>query len=56
MYVVAGVSGNTGAATARTLIEAGERVRVLVRDAAKGETGRGRAPRSRSPTWPMPRR
>jgi uncharacterized protein YbjT (DUF2867 family) len=37
MYVVAGVSGNTGAATARTLIEAGERVRVLVRDAAKGE-------------------
>jgi uncharacterized protein YbjT (DUF2867 family) len=38
MYVVAGVSGNTGAATARTLIEAGERVRVLVRDAAKGES------------------
>lgn len=38
MYVVAGVSGNTGAATARTLIEAGERIRVLVRDAAKGES------------------
>lgn len=38
MYVVAGVSGNTGAATARTLIEAGERVRVLVRDAAKAES------------------
>ena len=38
MYVVAGVSGNTGAAAARTLIEAGERVRVLVRDAAKAES------------------
>ncbi|MFE0757823.1 NmrA family NAD(P)-binding protein [Inquilinus sp. NPDC058860] len=38
MYVVAGVSGNTGAAAARTLIEAGARVRVLVRDAAKAES------------------
>ncbi|MGL4963827.1 MAG: NmrA family NAD(P)-binding protein [Inquilinus sp.] len=37
MYVVAGASGNTGAAVARTLIQASERVRVLVRDAAKGE-------------------
>ncbi|SEE53737.1 Uncharacterized conserved protein YbjT, contains NAD(P)-binding and DUF2867 domains [Rhizobiales bacterium GAS188] len=35
-YVVTGVSGRTGAAVARTLIEAGERVRVVVRDAAKG--------------------
>lgn len=37
MYVVAGVSGRTGAAAARTLIAAGERIRVIVRDAAKGE-------------------
>ncbi len=35
-YVVTGVSGRTGAAAARTLIEAGERVRVVVRDASKG--------------------
>ncbi|MGK9168273.1 NmrA family NAD(P)-binding protein [Inquilinus limosus] len=35
MFVVAGVSGNTGAAAARALIEAGEPVRVVVRDAAK---------------------
>jgi uncharacterized protein YbjT (DUF2867 family) len=35
-YVVTGVSGRTGAAAARTLIDAGERVRVVVRDAAKG--------------------
>ncbi len=37
MYVVTGVTGRTGAATAQALIEAGERVRVVVRDAAKGE-------------------
>jgi uncharacterized protein YbjT (DUF2867 family) len=37
MYVVTGVTGRTGAAAARALIEAGERVRVVVRDAAKGE-------------------
>jgi uncharacterized protein YbjT (DUF2867 family) len=36
MYVVTGVSGRTGAAAARTLIEAGEPVRVVVRDAAQG--------------------
>ncbi|MBW8727978.1 MAG: NmrA family NAD(P)-binding protein [Inquilinus limosus] len=38
MYVVTGVTGRTGAATAQALIEAGERVRVVVRDAAKGES------------------
>ncbi|MCB9692235.1 MAG: NmrA family NAD(P)-binding protein [Alphaproteobacteria bacterium] len=37
MYAVAGVSGNTGAVVARTLLERGEPVRVIVRDAAKGE-------------------
>ncbi|MGK9235855.1 NmrA family NAD(P)-binding protein [Inquilinus limosus] len=37
MYVVAGVSGNTGAAAARALIQAGEPVRVVVRNAVKAE-------------------
>jgi uncharacterized protein YbjT (DUF2867 family) len=36
-YVVAGVSGNTGSVVARTLLAAGEKVRVIVRDAKKGE-------------------
>jgi uncharacterized protein YbjT (DUF2867 family) len=36
MYVVTGVSGRTGAAAAHSLIEAGEPVRVVVRDAAQG--------------------
>ena len=31
MYAVAGVSGQTGAAVARALLEAGETVRVIVR-------------------------
>jgi uncharacterized protein YbjT (DUF2867 family) len=37
MYVVAGVSGNTGSVVANTLLSQGHAVRVLVRDAAKGE-------------------
>lgn len=36
MYVVAGVSGNTGSVVASTLLERKEKVRVVVRDAAKG--------------------
>lgn len=36
MYVVAGVSGNTGSVLASTLLAHGEKVRVIVRDAAKG--------------------
>jgi uncharacterized protein YbjT (DUF2867 family) len=36
-YVVAGVSGNTGKVVASTLLAAGKKVRVLVRDAAKGQ-------------------
>lgn len=36
MYVVAGVSGNTGSVVANVLLSEGEPVRVLVRDAAKG--------------------
>lgn len=35
MYVIAGVSGNTGKVVADTLLAKGERVRVVVRDAAK---------------------
>lgn len=37
-YVIAGVSGKTGAAAANALLERGQAVKVLVRDAAKGET------------------
>jgi uncharacterized protein YbjT (DUF2867 family) len=36
-FVVTGVSGRTGAAAASALIDAGERVRVVVRDAVKGD-------------------
>ena len=36
-YVIAGVSGHTGKVAAETLISAGQRVRVVVRDAAKGD-------------------
>ncbi|MCB9676401.1 MAG: NmrA family NAD(P)-binding protein [Alphaproteobacteria bacterium] len=38
MYAVAGVSGNTGAVVAQTLLDRGEAVRVIVRDAEKGRT------------------
>lgn len=37
MYAVAGVSGNTGSVVAEELIRRGKKVRVIVRDAAKGE-------------------
>lgn len=36
MFVVAGVSGNTGSVVANTLLSQGRPVRALVRDAAKG--------------------
>lgn len=36
MFVVAGVTGNTGAVVAETLLAQGKRVRVLARDEAKG--------------------
>lgn len=36
MYVIAGVTGNTGKVVANTLLDAGKKVRVVVRDAAKG--------------------
>ncbi|MDF2694850.1 MAG: hypothetical protein K0S65_3233, partial [Labilithrix sp.] len=36
MFVVAGVTGKTGAVVADTLLAAGKKVRVLVRDAGKG--------------------
>lgn len=42
MYVIAGVSGNTGSVAAARLLAAGEPVRVIVRDAAKGEAWRAR--------------
>ncbi len=42
MYVIHGVSGNTGAVVASALLEAGKQVRVVVRDAAKGEPWRAR--------------
>src|SRR5579872_3482166 len=37
MYVIAGVSGNTGSVAANTLLSEGYAVRVLVRDPAKGD-------------------
>ncbi len=42
MYVIAGVTGHTGAATANALLAQGAKVRVLVRDAAKGEAWKKR--------------
>jgi uncharacterized protein YbjT (DUF2867 family) len=42
MFAIAGVSGNTGAVVADTLLTAGAPVRVIVRDAAKGERWRAR--------------
>jgi uncharacterized protein YbjT (DUF2867 family) len=37
MFVIAGASGNTGKVVAETLLGQGKKVRVLVRDAKKGE-------------------
>lgn len=37
MFAIAGVSGNTGKVAAHSLLARGEKVRVIVRDAAKGE-------------------
>jgi len=42
MYVIAGVSGNTGSIVADTLLAQGKPVRAIVRDAAKGEPWRAR--------------
>jgi uncharacterized protein YbjT (DUF2867 family) len=42
MYAIAGVSGNTGSVVAETLLAQGKRVRVIVRDAAKGEPWKSR--------------
>ena len=37
MFVIAGVTGNTGGVVADTLLAQGKKVRVIVRDAAKGD-------------------
>ena len=42
MYVIAGVSGNTGSIVANALLDQGKKVRVLVRDAKKGEPWKAR--------------
>jgi len=42
MYVIAGVSGHTGSVVANALLAAKQQVRVVVRDAAKGEAWRAR--------------
>jgi uncharacterized protein YbjT (DUF2867 family) len=42
MFVVAGVSGNTGSVVAETLLSQRKAVRVVVRDAAKGEAWKAR--------------
>ena len=40
MYVITGASGHTGSVVARTLLERGERVRVVLRDEAKADAWR----------------
>ena len=42
MFLIAGVSGNTGKVVADTLLKAGKKVRVLVREASKAESWRAR--------------
>lgn len=42
MYLITGVTGNTGRVVAEELLSKGEKVRVLVRDAAKGESWKAR--------------
>jgi len=42
MFVVAGVTGNTGSVVANKLLDAGKKVRVIVRDAKKGEVFKAR--------------
>lgn len=42
MFVIAGVTGNTGGVVAETLLSQGKPVRVVVRDAAKGEAWKTR--------------
>lgn len=42
MFVIAGVSGNTGSIVANSLLEQGKKVRVIVRDAKKGEPWKAR--------------
>ncbi|HEX4419447.1 MAG TPA: NmrA family NAD(P)-binding protein [Kofleriaceae bacterium] len=42
MYVIAGVSGNTGSVVAAQLLAAKQQIRVIVRDAAKGEAWRAK--------------
>lgn len=42
MFVITGATGRTGRAVAEALLDAGERVRVVVRDPAKGEEWRAR--------------
>lgn len=42
MFVIAGVSGNTGRVVADTLLSQGKKVRAIVRDVAKGEPWKSR--------------
>lgn len=42
MFVIAGATGKTGSVTAETLLSRGKKVRVLVRDVAKGERWRAK--------------
>lgn len=50
MYVAAGVTGNTGAVVADTLLKNGKEITVLVRSAEKGADWSKKGPVSR---WPI---
>ena len=59
MYAIVGASGNTGGVVAERLLQAGQKVRVIGRDAGRLErfTSRGAdaGPRPMSATWPAAR-
>src|SRR3954469_8840490 len=42
MFVISGASGHTGSVVASTLLARGAKVRVIVRDAKKGEAWKGK--------------
>ena len=56
MYAITGITGKVGGELARTLLDAGQPVRAVVRDARKGEAWAARGCESLPPKWRMRRR